>query len=63
MAMRASTTAPGLQPTSVSPRARAPDSANDAAETTANSSPARTATAALLSLAIAVMTNDNTRSL
>src|SRR5919107_761506 len=61
MAMRASTTAPGLQPASISPRARAPDSANDAAETTASSSPARMATGALLSLAIAAMTDDNTQ--
>ena len=61
MAMRASTTAPGLQPTSISPRARGPDSANDAAETSARSSPARTATPAPLSLAIVAMANDSRR--
>ena len=49
MAIRASTTALGLQPTSISPRAREPDSPNDTAETSARSSPPRTALPARLS--------------
>ena len=59
MAIRASTTAPGLQPISMSPRARDPDRPNDTAETSARSSPPRTATPALLSFAIVAMANDN----
>ena len=38
-AMRASTTAPGVQPSASRPRASAPDRPNDAADTSANASP------------------------
>jgi hypothetical protein len=55
MAMRMSTTAPGLQPASRSPDASAPEKPNDAAEASANASPARVE----VSSAMRFMTDDS----
>ena len=53
----ASTTAPGLQPASISPRAREPDNPNETAETSARSSPPARPSLRPGSLAIVVVEN------